>query len=93
MQAITLIWVGVMLAIIEDVPMVCLTTPYVLRIEKVPTLMQVQMHPSMNTPNACLFLLMHAHLQLISMLMSAGAIYLKCGKLLVLKACACPYSC
>ena len=45
MQAIMLIWVGVMLAVIEDVPMVCLTTSYVLRIEKVPTLMQVQMHP------------------------------------------------
>ena len=61
-QAITLVWVNVLLAVLEDVPMVTLTAAYV-SATKVPA----------------------KPLVLVSMLMSAGAVYLKCGKLLVVK--------
>ena len=62
MQAITLVWVNVLLAVLEDAPMVTLTAAYV-SATKVPA----------------------KPLVLVSMLMSAGAVYLKCGKLLTVK--------
>ena len=62
MQAITLVWVNVLLAVLEDAPMVTLTAAYA-------TATKVPPKP----------------LVLVSMLMSAGAVYLKCGKLLTVK--------
>merc|ERR1711871_797641 len=61
-KEITLVWVNVLLAVCEDLPMVILTASWVLITD---TFLQP--------------------IVLFSMLMSAGSVYLKCGKLLAVK--------
>ena len=70
-KVITLIWVNVLLACCEDIPMVTLTFLYVQRLRMPKSLGGLAMAPSTAA--------------LISMLMSAGAIHFKLGKLLLYK--------
>ena len=64
----TLLWVNLMLGFLEDLPMVSLTFSYALRLQDV---------QQATSKQSCV-----KTFWIVSMMMSAGAIYLKCGGLI-----------